>query len=71
MRKQIELRAREDPGKPIELEILLRGFGQGRTAILKALTLPEGDKVRDVVHCITDRTQIKIGGVRLQKARRL
>lgn len=55
----------------IELEILLRGFGQGRSALLKALTLPEGDGVREVVYCITDRTQIKIGGVRLQKARRL
>lgn len=71
VRAQIAKYGEERPRKTVELEILLRGFGQGRTAILKALTLPEGDGVKEVVYAITDRTQIKIGGVRLQKARRL
>lgn len=71
VRAQIAKYSEERPRKTVELEILLRGFGQGRTAILKALTLPEGDGVKEVVYAITDRTQIKIGGVRLQKARRL
>ena len=54
----------------IDLEIFLKGFGQTREALMKALTMSEGEGVRDVVRRITDRTPLKIGGVRGQKSRR-
>ncbi|THH05120.1 hypothetical protein EW145_g5021, partial [Phellinidium pouzarii] len=54
----------------IRLEILLNGFGPSRSAMLKALSMSEGDGIRELVNRLTDRTPVKIGGVRLQKARR-
>lgn len=57
--------------KPFELEILFKGFGQGRLALESVLMTSEGDKVRPLVCRVTDRTPIKIGGTRARKARRL
>ncbi|KAL5527257.1 hypothetical protein ACEPAG_6048 [Sanghuangporus baumii] len=55
----------------IKLHVFVNGFGQGRGALLKALTMSEGNGVRQIVEKLTDTTPIKVGGVRLQKARRL
>ncbi|KAL5488179.1 hypothetical protein ACEPAI_6287 [Sanghuangporus weigelae] len=55
----------------IKLHVFVNGFGQGRGALLKALTMSEGNGVRQLVEKLTDTTPIKVGGVRLQKARRL
>ncbi|EJD01015.1 translational machinery component, partial [Fomitiporia mediterranea MF3/22] len=66
VREEIKRRSEE-----VKLEIYLNGFGQGRSALLKALTMSEGDGVREVVSKLTDTTPIRIGGTRLQKARRL
>ncbi|KAL5508384.1 hypothetical protein ACEPAH_6003 [Sanghuangporus vaninii] len=55
----------------IKLHVFVNGFGQGRSALLKALTMSEGNGVRQIVEKLTDTTPIKVGGVRLQKARRL
>lgn len=65
-RKELETRKEE-----VFLQIYLNGFGQGRGALLKALTMSEGDGIRDQVVLLTDKTPIKIGGVRLQKKRRM
>lgn len=57
--------------KDIELAVFLKGFGQGREALQKALVTSEGEKIRMLVSSITDRSPIKIGGTRAKKARRL
>lgn len=56
---------------PFSLEITLKGFGQGRDAINKALLASEGEKIRPFVSKLTDKTPVKIGGTRAKKARRL
>ena len=53
------------------VEVMLNGFGQGRGALVKALSMAEGDGIRDAVVKVTDMTPIRVGGVRLQKRRRL
>lgn len=55
----------------IEVEIRMKGRGMAREALLKALTTPEGEKIRDWIVRLTDVTPIKIGGTRAKKARRL
>ncbi|ETW84279.1 hypothetical protein HETIRDRAFT_444154 [Heterobasidion irregulare TC 32-1] len=55
----------------MKLELCMKGFGQGRDAVSKALMTSEGEKVRKVVNRITDKSPIKIGGTRAKKARRL
>lgn len=53
------------------IHILFNGRGRGREALQKALTSTEGTDVRPFVVRITDRTPLKVGGPRAQKARRL
>ena len=67
IRKQVEGKT----DSALKVEISMKGFGQGRTALLKALSMSEGDGVRELVNKLTDKTPIKIGGVRLKKRRRL
>ncbi|TFY53303.1 hypothetical protein EVG20_g10177, partial [Dentipellis fragilis] len=55
----------------VRLEILFKGFGQGRDAVYKALMTSEGEGVRRVINRVTDATPIKIGGTRAKKMRRL
>ncbi|KAG6886082.1 hypothetical protein C0993_004072 [Termitomyces sp. T159_Od127] len=57
--------------KRLQIALYFKGFGQGRDAMQKALMTSEGDRVRELVVSITDRTPIKIGGTRAKKARRL
>lgn len=52
-------------------EVLFKGFGRGREAVIKALMTSEGDDVRPYVTRVTDNTPIKIGGTRARKTRRL
>lgn len=56
---------------PFSLEIIFKGFGQGREATQKALLASEGEQVRPFVVRLTDHTPVKIGGTRGKKARRL
>jgi small subunit ribosomal protein S11 len=56
---------------PFSLEIVFKGFGQGRDAMHKALLASEGEKIRPFIARITDKTPVKIGGTRAKKARRL
>lgn len=53
------------------LHVNFKGFGQGREAVYRALTTSEGDAIRDLVKCLSDRTPIKIGGTKAKKTRRL
>lgn len=61
--------AEERKTGPISLEILFKGFGQGREAVYRALMAAEGAEVRAIVKKFTDRTPIKIGGTRAKKRR--
>ena len=56
---------------PFSLEIIFKGFGQGRDAMHKALLASEGEQIRPFVSRLTDKTPVKIGGTRAKKARRL
>ncbi|WFD36137.1 hypothetical protein MCUN1_003012 [Malassezia cuniculi] len=53
------------------IEMLWNGFGQGREAVFRALMANEGEQVRGLVHVMTDKTPIKVGGVRPKKRRML
>ncbi|KAL4723907.1 hypothetical protein ACLX1H_009553 [Fusarium chlamydosporum] len=59
------------PIKMNRLEVVLRGFGQGREAALKVLMSPEGKVLRDKIVRVADSTRIKFGGTRSEKPRRL
>ncbi|KAF4453951.1 hypothetical protein F53441_3476 [Fusarium austroafricanum] len=59
------------PMKINRLEVVLRGFGQGREAALKVLMSPEGKVLRDKIVRVADSTRIKFGGTRSEKPRRL
>lgn len=58
-------------GQAMYIDLFLKGFGQGREALQKALLSAEGENVRDLIYTVTDRTPLKIGGTRAKKARRL
>ncbi|ODA77224.1 hypothetical protein RJ55_06851 [Drechmeria coniospora] len=59
------------PMKIRRLELVLRGFGQGREAAVKVLMSPEGKVFRDKIVRVADSTRIKFGGTRSEKPRRL
>jgi len=40
--------------KPTELEVVWKGFGQGRDAVFRSLMGAEGDEVRSLVRRVTD-----------------
>ncbi|WFD42426.1 hypothetical protein MPSI1_001070 [Malassezia psittaci] len=53
------------------IEVLWNGFGQGREAVFRAMLANEGEQVRNLVKVMTDKTPIKVGGVRPKKRRML
>jgi small subunit ribosomal protein S11 len=53
------------------LELILRGFGQGRDAVTKAIMGVEGAWLRDRISRVTDATRLKFGGSRSPRPRRL
>ncbi|GAA5883349.1 hypothetical protein JCM16303_006703 [Sporobolomyces ruberrimus] len=55
--------------KPTELEVVWKGFGQGRDAVFRTLMGAEGEQVRLLVRRVTDATPLKIGGTRAKKRR--
>ncbi|KAK5996653.1 Small ribosomal subunit protein uS11m [Cladobotryum mycophilum] len=59
------------PMKIGRLELVLRGFGQGREAVIKVLMSPEGKILRDKIVRVADSTRIKFAGTRSEKPRRL
>ena len=57
--------------RDFDWHLYLNGFGQGRDAMLTALTTAVGAKVKGKLKRITDKTPLKIGGTRGQKTRRV
>ena len=53
------------------LEVVIRGFGKGREAVVKALLGNEGRILRNRVVRISDATRLKFGGTRSPNPRRL
>jgi small subunit ribosomal protein S11 len=53
------------------LEVVIRGFGKGRDAVLKALLGNEGRLLRGKVMRISDTSRLKFGGTRSPNPRRL
>jgi small subunit ribosomal protein S11 len=68
--EQLEREFPDAPARPVQIEIFFKGFGKGRDAFLSALTMTEGESIRDLVVRLTDRTPIKIGGTRAKKMKR-
>ncbi|ORY61923.1 hypothetical protein BCR35DRAFT_283397 [Leucosporidium creatinivorum] len=54
---------------PTDLEVVWKGFGQGRDAVYRTLMGGEGDGVRQLVRRVTDATPLKVGGTRAKKRR--
>ncbi|KAI0688558.1 hypothetical protein BC835DRAFT_1372246 [Cytidiella melzeri] len=55
----------------MKLHVFVSGFGKGRDAVKQAFMGTEGDALRPLVVRLTDKTPIKIGGVRAKKVRRV
>ena len=53
------------------LELILRGFGAGRKAIVDVLLGNEGRNIRGRISKVTDATRLKFGGVRSKNPRRI
>ena len=52
-----------------QIEVFWNGFGQGREAVYRALLTSEAAVTRALVKKMTDKTPLKIGGVRPKKRR--
>lgn len=59
------------PTKMRRVELVLRGYGQGRDAAIKVLMSPEGKIMRDKIVRVADSTRLKFGGTRSKRPRRL
>ncbi|KAB5580865.1 hypothetical protein GE09DRAFT_454928 [Coniochaeta sp. 2T2.1] len=53
------------------LEVVLRGYGQGREAVTKILLGSQGALLRNSIIRVADATRLKFGGTRSPKPRRL
>ncbi|EKG17713.1 Ribosomal protein S11 [Macrophomina phaseolina MS6] len=53
------------------LELVFKGFGEGREAVRKAIMGTEGMMIRNRIVRVTDATRLKFGGTRSKKPRRL
>jgi small subunit ribosomal protein S11 len=62
---------RKAPFKPREIELVIKEFGLGREAVMKALAGQEGDYYRGIITKVIDATPLKFGGVRARAVRRL
>lgn len=61
----------KDAWRVQHLEVLWNGFGQGREAVFRALLAGEGQGTKNLISKMTDKTPVKIGGVRPKKRRML
>jgi len=53
------------------LEVILRGFGQGREAAAKVLLSSEGQHLKSKIVRVSDATKLKFGGGRSKNPRRI
>jgi small subunit ribosomal protein S11 len=54
-----------------KMEVVLRGFGPGREAVVKVLMGNEGKILRGKITRVSDSTRLKFGGTRSPRKRRL
>ncbi|KAK7511419.1 hypothetical protein IWZ03DRAFT_386481 [Phyllosticta citriasiana] len=54
-----------------EIELVFRGFGEGREAVRKVVMGSEGIPIRPKIIKVSDATKLKFGGTRSKKPRRL
>ncbi|KAK8216601.1 putative 37S ribosomal protein S11 [Phyllosticta capitalensis] len=54
-----------------QLEVVFRGFGDGREAVRKVIMGSEGMSIRSKIVKVSDATKLKFGGTRSKKPRRL
>ncbi len=64
-----EIEAKQTEWAVRGVEVLFNGFGQGREAFFRALMATEGAPARNLVRRVTDKTHLKVGGVRPKKRR--
>ncbi|KAK5946965.1 hypothetical protein PMZ80_001111 [Knufia obscura] len=79
--KNWKIGGKKAPGTPITLndpkvrdrgiEVVLRGYGNGREAFTKAILGSEGRIIKGLIKRVTDGTRLKFGGVRSRATRRL
>lgn len=53
------------------IEVVMRDFGKGRDAFVSALNGKEGNAIRRNISRVADATELKFGGVRAPRPRRL
>lgn len=61
----------ETDAVPRNMELVLRDYGPGREAFLKALMGREGQFLRGSIKRVRDSTRVKFGGTRSKALRRL
>ncbi|SNX87733.1 related to ribosomal protein YmS18, mitochondrial [Melanopsichium pennsylvanicum] len=61
----------KDAWRISHVEVLWNGFGQGREAVFRAMLAGEGQTTKGLISKMTDKTPVKIGGVRPKKRRML
>jgi small subunit ribosomal protein S11 len=63
-------RLADSPYKVREVELVLKGFGNGRYGFLQAISGPKGEFVKRKVVRVTDATPLQIGRIKARNARR-
>ena len=53
------------------VELVLRGYGAGREAVVKAIVGSEGRRLKPLIVRVTDSTRLKFGGTKSKNVRRL
>lgn len=69
--QKTQLKKQKLPFRPAQIDLVIRDFGLGREAVMKALMGVEGDHYRNRITNIIDATPLKFGGVRARAVRRL
>lgn len=69
--QRVAANKRKPPFHPREIDLIVKDFGLGREAVMKALHGVEGDRYRGLVRSVIDATPLKFGGVRARAVRRL
>lgn len=69
--QKTQVKKQKLPFRPAQIVLVIRDFGLGREAVMKALMGQEGDYYRNRIVQIIDSTPLKFGGVRSRAVRRL
>lgn len=69
--QKTQLKKQKLPFRPYQIDLIIKDFGSGREAVMKAIMGVEGDHYRNKIAQIIDATPLKFGGVRARAVRRL